>query len=60
MQNRMRSPVLWIALAALIVTCAEVFFRIDISEQVNHVLEAVLMVLIAFGIVNNPTEKDHF
>ena len=59
-QNRFKSWALWTAIAALIVFCAKEFGGIDISETVDGLLDVLLPVLVAFGIVNNPTDKDHF
>ena len=33
---------------------------IDISETVNGLLDVLLPVLVAFGIVNNPTDRSNF
>ena len=56
-QNRFKSWALWMAIAALIVFCVKEFAGIDISETVNGLLDVLLPVLVAFGIVNNPTDK---
>lgn len=60
MQNRFKSWALWTSIAALIVFCAKEFAHIDISETVNGLLDVLLPVLVAFGIVNNPTDKQNF
>ncbi len=57
MQNRLKSWALWTSLAALAVYCAKTFIGLDISDTVNGLLDALLPVLVAFGIINNPTEK---
>lgn len=59
-QNRFKSWALWTALAALIVFCVKQFAGLDISETVNGLLDVLLPVLVAFGIVNNPTDKKNF
>lgn len=59
MQNRFKSWALWTSIAALVVFCVKEFANIDISETVNGLLDVLLPVLIAFGVVNNPTDKDH-
>lgn len=56
-QNRWKSWALWTSLAALVVFCVKQFAGLDISETVNGLLDALLPVLVAFGIVNNPTDK---
>lgn len=59
-QNRFKSWPLWTALAALVVFCVKQFAGLDISETVNGLLDVLLPVLVAFGIVNNPTDKKNF
>ena len=58
MQNRLKSWPLWTSLAALVVFCVKEFAHIDIEETVNGLLNVLLPVLVAFGIVNNPTNPD--
>ena len=60
MQNRFKSWALWTSIAALVVFCAKEFLNVDISETVNGLLDVLLPVLVAFGIVNNPTDKTNF
>ncbi len=59
MQNRFKSWALWTSIAALIIFCVKTFAKIDITEQVNGFLDVLLPVLVAFGIVNNPTDKEN-
>lgn len=58
-QNRLKSWALWTAIAALIVFCVKEFCGVDISSTMNDLLNVLLPVLVAFGIVNNPTDKYH-
>lgn len=58
-QNRFKSWALWTSVAALVVFCVKEFFKVDISATVNGLLDVLLPVLVAFGIVNNPTDKYH-
>lgn len=60
LQNRFRSWALWVSIAALVVFCVKEFAGIDISSTVNGLLDVLLPVLVGFGIVNNPTDKEHF
>lgn len=60
MQNRLKSWALWVSIAALIVYCVKEFAGIDISATVDGLLDVLCPVLVAFGIVNNPTEKSKF
>lgn len=58
--NRFKSWAVWVALGALIVFCAKEFGGVDISGTVNGLLDVLLPLLVAFGIVNNPTDRSHF
>jgi uncharacterized membrane protein len=49
-----------VSIAALVVFCVKEFGGIDISETVNGLLDVLLPVLVAFGIVNNPTDRNNF
>ena len=60
MQNRFRSWALWLSVAALVVDVIKMIWGLDVSEQVNGFLDVLLPVLVAFGIVNNPTDREHF
>lgn len=60
MQNRFKSWALWTSIAALVVFCVKEFAGLDIGETVNGLLDVLLPVLVAFGIVNNPTDKQNF
>ena len=53
-QEWYRSWALWVSLAALIVYVVKVIAKIDISETVDGLLNVLLPVLVAFGVVNNP------
>jgi uncharacterized membrane protein len=56
-QNRFKSWALWTSVAALVVFCAKQFFGLDLGEFMNGFMNALLPVVVAFGIVNNPTDK---
>ncbi|MBQ4153854.1 MAG: hypothetical protein IJE01_01475 [Clostridia bacterium] len=58
--NRFKSWALWLSIGALVVFCVKEFGGIDISVTVDGLLNALLPVLVAFGIVNNPTDKKRF
>ena len=58
--SRFKSWAVWLALGALIVFCAKEFGGIDISGTVDGLLDVLLPLLVAFGIVNNPTDNKHF
>lgn len=57
---RFKSWALWLSTAALIVFCVKEFAGIDISETVDGFMNVLLPVLVAFGIVNNPTDREGF
>lgn len=58
--SRFKSWAVWLSVGALIVFCAKEFGGIDISGKVDGMLNALLPLLVAFGIVNNPTDKSRF
>lgn len=57
-QSRLKSWALWTAVAALVVFCVKEFAGLDISRQVNGMLNVLCPVLVGFGIVNDPTTSD--
>ena len=58
--ERFKSWAVWMSLAALVVFCVKEFAGVDISDTVNGLLDVLLPVLVAFGIVNNPTDRNNF
>ena len=60
MKQRFKSWALWTSLAALIVFCVKEFVGVDIAPTVEGFMNVLLPVLVAFGIVNNPTDPSHF
>ena len=58
-QNRFKSPVLWSSLAAQLLSILVLLGVIDtgLSEPITGVVGAVLPLLAAFGVVNNPPNK---
>jgi len=56
-QNWYKSWALWLAIAAFIVFAVKEFFKLDIADSVNGLLNVLLPILILLGIVNNPTNK---
>ena len=61
-QNRFTSPVVWAAVAAQLLTLLSTLgvFNAGQSDAVGAVVAAVLQLLIAFGVLNNPTSKNTF
>ncbi len=58
--KRFKSWALWLSVAALVVFCVKEFAGIDISGTVDGFMNVILPVLVAFGIVNNPTDSVSF
>lgn len=59
MKERLKSPVLWLAVSALIAFITKNWLGFEIPEW-DKFIELLLGVLVAFGVVNNPTDKEHF
>ncbi len=59
MKERFKSPVLWLSIAALIAFVFKNWLGFEIPEW-NTFVELLLAVLIAFGVVNNPADKENF
>ena len=57
---RFKSWAVWLSIGSLVVFCAKEFCGIDISGTVNGLLDVLLPLLVAFGIVNNPTDSKRF
>ena len=58
MKEKMKSWGMWLAIAAFVVFLVKQFAGIDISEDVNNLLDVTLPLLIGFGIVNNPNDPE--
>lgn len=58
--SRFKSWAVWLSIGALVVFCFKEFVGADISSTVDGFLNVLLPVLVAFGIVNNPTDSKHF
>jgi len=61
-QNRFKSPVVWAAVVAQILSILVLIEVINPSqsEVINGVVVAVLQLLATFGILNNPVTPDRF
>lgn len=55
--KRFKSWAVWLSIGALVVFCAKEFLGVDISGTVDGLLNVLLPLLVAFGIVNNPTNS---
>lgn len=61
-QNRFKSKVLWLTVATLVVGLLMQLGIIGDAEN-KHIMEivgTVLEIFSIFGILNNPTDKEHF
>lgn len=54
-QKWFQSWAVWLAIAALIIYCVKLFFNLDIEATISGFMDVLLPVLVAFGVVNNPT-----
>ena len=57
--ERFKSWALWVSIAALAVFIVKTFWGIDISAEVDGFLNVLLPVVVGFGIVNNPTDRNN-
>lgn len=58
--SRFKSWAVWLSLGAMVIYIVKTFGGIDISAEVNGLLDVLCPVLVAFGIINNPTDASHF
>ena len=58
--SRFKSWAVWLSLGAMVIFLVKTFGGVDISTEVNGFLDVLCPVLVAFGIINNPTDKSHF
>ena len=56
-QNRLKSPVLWVGVAALIAFVAKTWIGFEIPGW-DEFINLLLPVLAGFSIINNPTNKN--
>ena len=61
-QNRLQSPVVWAAIAAQVLSLLVTLGVIDtgLSNAVISVLVSIMEVLVAVGVLNNPTDGAAF
>lgn len=62
MKSRLTSPVTLSAIGAQLVSLLIVLGAIDtgLGEKINALIVALLEVLTAFGVLNNPTDRERF
>ena len=61
-QSRFSSPLLWSSLAAQVLVILVTLGVIDtgLSEAITGLVTSLLQLLVAFGVLNNPTSKSSF
>lgn len=59
MQNRLKSKVLWASVLALFYFIVKNWIGFEIPMW-SEFVDLLLAVLVGFGIVNNPTDKNNF
>ena len=61
-QNRLKSPVVWAAIGAQLLTILVLTGAINtgVSDAINALIASILQVLVAFGVFNNPKNKGAF
>lgn len=61
-QNRLHSPVVWAAIAAQLLSLLVTLGVIDtgLSTTMNGLVVSLLEMLVAFGVLNNPTDGAQF
>lgn len=59
MKERFKSPVLWVGIISLIAFVSKTWCGIEIPG-IDEFTDLLLTVLVAFGVVNNPTDREHF
>lgn len=59
MQNRLKSPVLWLSVAALVAFVTKEWIGWEIPK-LDEFVEILLAALTALGVINNPKDKNNF
>ena len=60
MKEKLKSPVMWLCLAAIVMVMCKNLFGFDIEGTINDVADTVLLLIAAFGVINNPDSRNHF
>lgn len=60
-QNRFTSPIVWFSLLVYIATEFALNELVGLDNTgLQTTIEAIRTILVVFGVLNNPTEKEHF
>jgi len=57
MQNRLKSPALWVSVGLLIAFVSKTYMGYEIP-RVDELVDMIIVVCIGFGILNNPTNPN--
>lgn len=57
--GREKSWVLWASLALLVLISAFDYLNIDINQTLERFIDVVSKIFIAFGVINNPTDRSN-
>jgi uncharacterized membrane protein len=64
MQNRLKSPVVWASLAALLFFVLKTWGLLEwmglTKDSYDELISLLLAALTAFGVLNNPTDAQNF
>ena len=58
-QNRFKSWALWLSIAALVIYVVKISTGYDLGPIWDELSNLLLPVLVGFGIINYPTDKEH-
>lgn len=59
-KEKLKSPVLWLALVALVFVVLKHLCGFDAMGAVDEVAEVLMGLIAAFGILNNPNSRNTF
>lgn len=64
LQNRLRSPVVWASLAALLFFVLKTFGLLEwiglTKDSYDELITLIIAALTTFGVLNNPTDQQNF
>lgn len=61
-QSRLKSPVVWTSVTAQLLSVLVLLgvFGTGMSDALNNLVAGLLQLLVVLGVLNNPTDSDHF
>lgn len=64
MQNRLKSKVVWVSIASLVLMILKNYNLLEeinlTADSYNEIIDSIISVLVLFGILNNPTKNNSF